>query len=64
MANSQHFKYIDGVGEGAFLMQAADVPSGKTCVLSTYNSLGLQDYTTSSGGEPDYSSEVNYTLLV
>ena len=64
MANSQLFKYIDGVGEGAFLMYANDAPSGKLTTFETYNSLGLQDYTLSSGGAPDYSSEVVYTLLV
>ena len=64
MANSQHFKYIDGVGEGAFLMMAEDIPAGKFTTFETYNSFGLQDYTASSGGEPDYSSEVVYTLLV
>ena len=64
MANSQLFKYIDGVGEGAFLMYANDAPTGKLTTFETYDSLSLQDYSSGSGGEPDYSSEVVYTLLV
>jgi hypothetical protein len=64
MTNSQLFKYIDGVGEGAFLMEAADAPTAKTCKLNTFNTRSLQDYTTSSGDTADLSSRIDYTLLV
>lgn len=63
MANGQHFKYIDGVGEGAFLLKQEHVPTGKTCVLSVFNSLESQGVS-GSASNPSADTPIKYILVV